>query len=230
MFPVAPTWPRAPSPSPSRSQAPSRCRRAAPDVRGLEIAVKDPLLVGGFERVRDLLRDRERLVDRNRSARDALRQVVALDEFHHERRDARALLQALDRGDVRMVQRGERLRFAREARQAVRVVRERFGQDLDRDGAIQLRIAGAVHLAHAAFADRRIDFVDAEARAGQGQSLWIIWARLDGERESSRLTPKYRVVTILWGVVANAASARGPRPSSDPTDDRDRWSSEPMAK
>ncbi len=70
--------------------------------------MNDPLLVGGFERVRDLLRDRERLVDRNRSARDALRQVVALDEFHHERRDARALLQAIDRGDVRMVQRGER--------------------------------------------------------------------------------------------------------------------------
>jgi hypothetical protein len=38
--------------------------------------------------------------------------------------------------------------------------------------AIQLRIAGAVHLADAAFADRRSDFVDAEARAGcQGQSL-----------------------------------------------------------
>ena len=44
----------------------------------------DPLLVRGFERLGDLLRDRQRFVERDRAARDALRQIVALDEFHHE--------------------------------------------------------------------------------------------------------------------------------------------------
>ena len=39
-----------------------------------------------------------------------------------------------------------------------------------RDVAIQLRVGRPIHLAHAAFADLRGDFVDAEARAGsQGQ-------------------------------------------------------------
>jgi hypothetical protein len=39
---------------------------------GFQIAVNDPLLVCGFQAVRDLLRDRQRLVERNRAARDAL--------------------------------------------------------------------------------------------------------------------------------------------------------------
>ena len=55
------------------------------DVRGFQIAMNDPLLVRGFERVRDLLRDRQGFVDRDRAARDPLREVLALDELHHER-------------------------------------------------------------------------------------------------------------------------------------------------
>ncbi len=40
--------------------------RAHLDIRGFEIAMDDPLLVRRFERVRDLLRDRQRFVDRDR--------------------------------------------------------------------------------------------------------------------------------------------------------------------
>ena len=70
------------------------------------------------------------------------------------------------RGDVRMIQRRERLRFALEARQAIGIVRERIGQNLDRDLATERRVRRAIDLAHPAFADRRDDFVDAEAGAG----------------------------------------------------------------
>ena len=48
------------------------------DVRGLEIAVDDPLLVRRFERLGDLLRDRQRLVDGDRSLRDAIGERRAL--------------------------------------------------------------------------------------------------------------------------------------------------------
>jgi len=41
--------------------------RAHSDVCGLQIAVNDPLLVGGFERLGDLLRDRQCLFDRDRA-------------------------------------------------------------------------------------------------------------------------------------------------------------------
>ena len=45
----------------------------------------DPLLVGRFERLGDLLRDLQRLVDRDRPARDALGQRLALDELENQR-------------------------------------------------------------------------------------------------------------------------------------------------
>ena len=55
-------------------------------------------------------------------ARDPLRQVVALDQFHHERVDAVGILEPVDRGDVRMIERGEHPRFAFEAGQPVGIV------------------------------------------------------------------------------------------------------------
>ena len=101
------------------------------------------------------------------------RQIVALDQLHDEGAHAAGrFFKAVDVRDVRMVQRGERLCFARETREAFGVARERVGQDFDRDVAIELRIARAIHLAHAACADVRDDFIDAEARAGaEGQTL-----------------------------------------------------------
>ena len=44
------------------------------DVRRLQIAMDDALLVRGFERLGDLLRDRQRLVERHRPSRDASRE------------------------------------------------------------------------------------------------------------------------------------------------------------
>ncbi len=138
----------------------------------------------GLERLGNLLRDGQGLVERHsglprRSASsakagDALRQVVALDEFHHERGDATAFFEAVDRGDVGMVQRGERLGFPREARQAVRVMRERRGQHLDGDVAVELCVARAPHLAHPAFAERRGDMVNAEAGAGSQGHVCVV--------------------------------------------------------
>ena len=48
----------------------------------------DALLVRGFERVGNLPRDRQRFVERNGAAGDSLRQILALDQFHDERRCA----------------------------------------------------------------------------------------------------------------------------------------------
>ena len=44
----------------------------------------DPLIVRRFEGFRDLLRDAQRLVERDGAERQRLRQILALDEFHHE--------------------------------------------------------------------------------------------------------------------------------------------------
>ena len=54
------------------------------DVRGLEIAMDDALLVRGFQRLGDLLRDRQRVGERDRAARDVRGQILALDELHDQ--------------------------------------------------------------------------------------------------------------------------------------------------
>ena len=46
------------------------------------------------------------------AARDPLRQVLALDELHHERAHTAALFEAVDVRDVGVIERRERLRFA----------------------------------------------------------------------------------------------------------------------
>ena len=58
-----------------------------------------------------------------------------------------------------MIERREQLRFTLEAREAVGVSREEIRQDFKSDVAIEPRIACAIHLAHAAGADRRDDLV-----------------------------------------------------------------------
>jgi hypothetical protein len=57
-------------------------------------------------------------------------------------------------GDVGMIERGEDLRFASKPRQAFTVGRYGFWQHLDRDVPIELGIARAIYLTHAADAER----------------------------------------------------------------------------
>ena len=65
-------------------------------IRGLQIAMDDALLMRGFERLGNLLGDGQRLVDGNGSSRDALGEIVTLDEFHDERSHAAGFFQAMD--------------------------------------------------------------------------------------------------------------------------------------
>ena len=64
-----------------------------------------------------------------------------------------------------MVQRDEDFGFPLEAGQPIGVRRERLGQDLERHVPVELRVARAVDLAHAAFADLGGDGVGAEGGA-----------------------------------------------------------------
>ena len=85
------------------------------DVGGLQIAMNDPALVRGLERVGNLPRDGQGFVQCDAASRDAIGQRRPFDEFEHERFDLGAIFEAVNRRDVRMVQRGEHVRFALEA-------------------------------------------------------------------------------------------------------------------
>ena len=81
----------------------------------------DALLVRRVERLGDLARDRERLGDRQRPALEAIGQRRPLDQLEDQRRHAIGFLQPVDRADVRMIERGQQARFAREAGAALGV-------------------------------------------------------------------------------------------------------------
>ena len=81
----------------------------------------DALLVRRLQRLGDLLRDQQCFVEWDRSTRDPLREILALDELHHEGLDAVAVFQSVDGRDVRMIQRGEDFGFALKPREPIGV-------------------------------------------------------------------------------------------------------------
>jgi hypothetical protein len=133
-------------------------------VPGLEIAVDDPALVGGLERFRDLGTDVERLGRLERPARQPLAQRLPFHPLQHEReRSALVLFEAVDDGDVGVVERGEGERLAPEAHQAFGILRQPARQHLERHLAAQALVASERDFAHSARAKRAEQRVVPEA-------------------------------------------------------------------
>lgn len=131
----------------------------------LQIAMDDPFLVRRIERLGNLARDPERFGERQRATRQAIGECRSVDQFENQRGQPIGFLESIDSADVRVVERGEHPRFACEPCSALRVGRQVRRQDLDRDITIELAVAGAIDLAHAAGAKRGDDCVRAEPSA-----------------------------------------------------------------
>ena len=101
-----------------------------------------------------------------------------LNELHDQGRNVRRVLETVNVRDVRMVERGEHLRFAAEPGETVRIVRDGREQDFDRDVPVQLRIARPIDFAHPAHTEQGDDFVRAEARAGSESRRRQDWRNL----------------------------------------------------
>ena len=85
-------------------------------------------------------------------------------------RTAARLLDAVNRRDIGMVQRGENFGLALKPCQTLRVLSQGSGQNLDRHLAIELRVSGAIYLAQPAGPDGRKDFI--ETKAGSSGKGW----------------------------------------------------------
>ena len=86
-------------------------------------SMDDALLVRGFERLGDLPRDRERLGHWHRPSLNAIRKRLAFHELENERAHGRGdsnvgVFDAVNRADVRMIERRQHARFAFEAGEA----------------------------------------------------------------------------------------------------------------
>ena len=116
--------------------------------------MEDAALVSELERRRDLPRDRQRVGDRNRSTPQPFGQRLALDQLQHDRVNTVGRFEAVDGGNVRVIECCQRLGFPLEARATAGILGKEGGQDLQGDLALQSAVARAIHLAHAARADR----------------------------------------------------------------------------
>ena len=126
----------------------------------------DAGFVGGFERLGDLARDGRRLLERKRAVGQAFFEGGAFHQLQDESRDALLLGDAVDPGDVRMIEGREDVRLALEAGTPVGVARDRVRQDLERHLPLQLQVAGAIDLAHSARPERCQNLIWAKRGAG----------------------------------------------------------------
>ncbi len=136
-------------------------------VRGLHVPVHDAELVGARETLGRLQRELERLADRDRAvAGEPRRDRLALVERHHDVELAvLRLLDRVDRGDRRVVERGGGARLGDEALLGLGARHEVRREELQGDRAPELLVAGAVDDAHAAAAEARLDLVMADGLA-----------------------------------------------------------------
>ena len=98
-----------------------------------------------FEGLGDLPGDGQRLLDRQRPLPDALRQRRTFDQFQHER----VVLQAIDRRDVGMVERGRRAGLLDEPGAPVGGFSGGGNQHLDGDETSEAGILRFIDLTHA---------------------------------------------------------------------------------
>ena len=108
---------------------------------GLRSRCTMPRAVRAREPVRELRGDLEERGAGHGPVPDELAQRPARHELHREERRAVGLADVVDRDDVRVVQGGGGARLVREAREALLVVGEMRGKNLERDLAAEARVA-----------------------------------------------------------------------------------------
>jgi hypothetical protein len=123
----------------------------------------DSLRVRRLQGFGDLQRNGNCLIQRNRAAAGNPRgEILTVDELHHER----VVFDAVDVGDILMVQCREIPRLAFEPRQPLRILGEEIRQKFDGNIPPQACVEGRIDFTHPAGTDQAKDFVRTEPRTG----------------------------------------------------------------
>ena len=142
--------------------------------------------------------------ERSRLRASRAARVSPVEILQHEEVDTVLMTDIEQRADVRMIERRDRPRLALEALAQLRVRGERRGQNFDRDDALETRIAGAIHLAHTAFAERGENLVGSEASAG---AKWHGNARLSAQIAPSPYSDSKSAKVINQSLTESDASS-----------------------
>ena len=118
-----------------------------------------PLGVGLGEGVGNLRREIDRAPRVERTPGDDVLQRLAGHELEGEKELPLVLADLVERRDVRVRERRRRSGFAKEPLAAIGIAGQLGGHHLDRDGAAETCVAGAIDLAHPAGADPVEDLV-----------------------------------------------------------------------
>ena len=100
--------------------------------------------------------------ERQRAPAQAVGKRLAVEELHDQEVGAVLRADVVEMADVRMIQRGNGAGFALETLLEFGIGGEMSGENLDGNGAIEARVFRAVDLAHAAGAERGLNFVGTE--------------------------------------------------------------------
>ena len=112
----------------------------------------DAVRVGGSERLRDLRRDVDGFVHGNALARDAGVQRLPFDVLEHDRNLAVRFKDVVHGGDVGMIERRRSTCLAHQPLARRQILDAGRPNHLERDPALQPRVFGQPHFAHAAAA------------------------------------------------------------------------------
>ena len=135
-------------------------------IRGLDVAVDESPCMGGVERACDLTDDVESTVELERAGLlEQPRQVDAVDEPRRQKELAVSLPHRIDRKDTRVVDRGREVGLAHEPVAESGIAGKPRRDQLQRHGAVECELGRAIHDAHAAAADHRLDAIPADDRA-----------------------------------------------------------------
>ena len=140
--------------------------RGHQDVFGLEVAMHDPLLVRGGQRVRHLRADRQQPSGGEGALREQRAHGRPVHQLHHDVVMLAGHAEVVDGHDVRVVEGGSGPCLPLQPRDARGVSSQRFRQRLQGDIAAQASVARAIDLAHAARGQQRTHFVWPQADTG----------------------------------------------------------------
>ena len=125
-----------------------------------------------IQRVGNLCGILKNLFQRQRAFEQARGQRLAFQILHDQEINAVLLADIVQHADVGMIQARDNFGFALEALAQSRVAREMRRQNLDGYGALEARIARAIHHTHAPRAQWRGDFIGTESCAIREGHSW----------------------------------------------------------